>query len=171
MAKFCPNCGSQANDNAFFCMRCGCAIHTTQPFTETQFTQYTRNNHFTQIQSIVSIISQRINTSGMIWLVIGALQILLGIFMNFNLLIVGIFNLATSIQDIKYSKTFPLYPVGIVNRVKPLTSSIISLIYNLIIGGVIGVAGSIYYFVAVRGYVLEHEQEFLAIENQHNRTT
>ena len=48
---------------------------------------------------------------------------------------------------------------------KPLTGPIITLIYNLLIGGVIGVAGSIYYFAAVRGYVMENEQAFLELEH------
>ena len=89
----------------------------------------------------------------------------MGIAGNWIILIVGVLNLISSIQDINYSKSFPANPVGIVSKVKPLTGPIITLIYNLIIGGVIGVAGSIYYFVAVRGYVVENEQAFLEIEN------
>ncbi len=115
--------------------------------------------------TIVNTISQRIQTNGIIWIVIGAIQILLGISVNWVLLIVGVLNLVSSIQDINYSKSFPLNPVGIVNKVKPLTGPIITLIYNLVIGGIIGVAGSIYYFIAVRGFVLENEQAFLEIEN------
>lgn len=73
----------------------------------------------------------------------------------------------SAVQDINYSKTLAANPVGIVEKVKPLTSAIISLIYNLVIGGIIGVAGSIYYLIAVRGFVLKNEQAFLKIENQY----
>lgn len=96
---------------------------------------------------------------------IAIIQILLGIFANWFVLIVGVLNLVSSIQDICYSKEFRAKPIGIVRRVKPLAGPIITLIYNLLIGGIIGIAGSIFYFVAVRGYVLENEQAFLEIEN------
>ena len=47
-----------------------------------------------------------------------------------------------------------------------MTMPIIVLVYNLLVGGVIGVAGSIYYFVAVRGYIMEHKNEFIDLENE-----
>lgn len=159
MARFCTHCGNEVNENAVVCIKCGCAIPRAQPFTSSQATP------FPAPQDIVNTISQRIHTNGIIWIVIGAIQILLGIAGNWIILIVGVLNLISSIQDINYSKSFPANPVGIVSKVKPLTGPIITLIYNLIIGGVIGVAGSIYYFVAVRGYVVENEQAFLEIEN------
>ena len=168
MAKFCTHCGNEVNENAVVCVKCGCAISRTQTFPSQQFTKPSKMNSFSQNQDIVSTISQRIQTNGIIWIVIGVIQILLGMIANWFLLIVGVLNLLSSIQDINYSKTFPSNPVGIVNKVKPLTGPIITLVYNLFIGGVIGVAGSIYYFAAVRGFVLEHEQDFLEIEEAQN---
>ena len=159
MARFCTHCGNEVNEYAVVCVKCGCAIPRAQPFTNSQTTPFSAS------QDIVNTISQRIHTNGIIWIVIAAIQILLGVVANWMFLIVGVLNLISSIQDINYSKALPLNPVGIVSKMKPLTGPIITLIYNLIIGGVIGVAGSIYYFVAVRGYVLENEQAFLEIEN------
>ena len=159
MSKYCVHCGKEVNENAVVCIHCGCAIPRTQS------TSSGCNTSFAATQNIVSSISQRIQVNGIIWCVIGAIQILLGLSVNWVLLIVGILNLVSSIQDINYSKSFPLNPVGIVNKVRPLTGAIITLIYNLVIGGVIGVIGSIYYFIAVRGYVMENEQAFLEIEN------
>ena len=157
---YCSHCGNEVNENAVVCIKCGCAIPGAQPFTNSRSAPFSPN------QDIVSTISQRIHTNGIIWIVIAAIQILLGIFANWMFLIVGVLNLVSSMQDINYSKSFLANPVGIVSKMKPLTGPIIILVYNLIIGGVIGVVGSIYYFVAVRGYVIENEQAFLEIENR-----
>ena len=46
---------------------------------------------------------------------------------------------------------------------------IITLVYNLIFGGVIGVGGSIYYLVAIRKFVLGNKERFALIEKQHNK--
>ena len=168
MVKFCSYCGSEVNENAVVCVKCGCAIPRVQTFTTGQYGQRSQNISFVTNQDIVSTVSQRIQMNGIIWSVIGVIQIILGIAVNWVMLIVGVLNLVSSIQDINYSKSFPLNPIGIIDKVKPLTGPIITLIYNLVIGGVIGVAGSIYYFIAVRGYVLENEQAFLEIEDLHN---
>ena len=163
MAKFCVHCGNEVNENAVVCLKCGCAIPQTQSFTNGQ----TAGSPFCAQPNIVTAVAQRIQTNGIIWSVIGGVQILLGLTVNWILLIVGVLNLVSSIQDINYSKNFPMNPVGIVNKVKPLTGPIITLVYNLVIGGVIGIAGSIYYFIAVRNYVLENEQAFLEIERSY----
>lgn len=159
MARFCTHCGNEVNENAVVCIKCGYAIPREQPFTNRQ------TSPFSPSQDIVNTIAQRIHTNGIIWIVIAAIQILLGVFANWMFLIVGVLNLVSSIQDINYSKSFPLNPIGIVSKMKPLTGPLITLIYNLLIGGVIGVAGSIYYFVAVRGYVMENEHAFLEVEH------
>jgi len=41
---------------------------------------------------------------------------------------------------------------------------IFTLVYNVLVGGVIGVVGSIYYFVALRGFVMENKTSFAEIE-------
>lgn len=160
MGRYCTHCGNEVNDNAVVCVKCGCAI----PKTGIYGNQVGYNPVGTA--SIVDIITQRIKTNGIIWIIIAGIQILMGISFNWVLLIVGVLNLVSSIQDLNYSKEFPDNPVGIVAKMKPLGGAIIVLIYNLVIGGIIGVAGSIYYLIAVRGYVLENEQAFLEIENQ-----
>ena len=161
MARYCTHCGNEVNGNAVVCIKCGCAI----PRSTTHSSQV----GYTPISSasIVDVLTQRIKTNGIIWIVIAGIQILMGISFNWILLIVGVLNLISSIQDLNYSKELPNNPVGIVEKMKPLGSAIVVLIYNLVIGGIIGVAGSIYYLVAVRGYVLENEQAFLEIETQY----
>ena len=163
MVRYCTHCGNEVSENAIVCVKCGCAI----PRASTQSSQ--AGSPFASA-SIVDTITQRIKTNGIIWIVIAGIQILMGISLNWILLIVGVLNLISSIQDLNYSKEFPNNPVGIVAKMKPLGGAIVVLIYNLVIGGIIGVAGSIYYLVAVRGYVLENEQAFLEIENQISST-
>ena len=159
MAKFCSNCGNEVHENAVVCIKCGCAIPQTDA----------SNQFASQKKSILDVVSQRIQINGIIWLAVGALQIILGflnIWDNWFLLLVGAINIVFGAADLKYSKDCLARPIGIVKQAKPLVRTIIVLVYNLLIGAIIGVAGSIYYLVAVRAYVLENEREFLEIEQQ-----
>jgi len=113
-------------------------------------------------------ISERIKTNGIIWIVVGALQIVLGLFANWYFLAVGILNLISALQDINYSGKILQNPSGIVANALPLVRPIISLIYNLVIGGIMGIAGSVYYFVAVRGFIIENKQHFIDLEQNYN---
>lgn len=145
---FCSNCGKQIASDAKFCDGCGKAVATPQ--------QTPQNN-------IITILSERVKINAIIWIVIASLQILGGIFINWFLLIVGVLNIVSAIKDIKYSAALPQNPTGVVERFEPLTAPIIVLIYNLVIGGIIGVVGSIYYFVAIRSFVMENKNEFLRL--------
>lgn len=143
--KYCSKCGKEIFDEAVICPGCGCPTgpNTTQP-TEQLF------------QSL----SQRYNINGIIWIVIGAIQVVLGLAWNWWLMIVAVLNIITGVQDMTYSKTVLSRPAGIVDKVQPLAGPIITLIYNAIFGGIIGVAGSIYYLVGIRGFVLENAKSF-----------
>ena len=151
---YCTKCGKEIMDEAVICPNCGCPTG--------------KGGVAPANSDIVTTIAQRFNINGIIWIVIAALQIFIGIYGSWMTLIVGVLNLLSAIQDINYSKAVVANPVGIVEKVKPLASPIITLIYNLVIGGVIGVVGSIYYLTAVRGFVLENEKAFLEIEELNN---
>ena len=146
--KYCMHCGKELVDEAVICVGCGCAV-------EAPGIQPTVND-----EALLNTLSQRLKTSGIIWLVIGILQILGGIMIDWFLLIVGVLNIISAIQDMQYSKTMLSNPTGIVAKFEPLTGPIITLIYNLVIGGVIGVIGSLYYFLAIRNYVMKNKQSF-----------
>ena len=178
--KVCKHCGKEIANEADICMNCGCPVEpqvsqtTGQPFTQSQptyaqpqYSQPTYNKPAPDIGYLVNTLSSRLFTNGVIWLVIGALQIILGLFWQWWLLIVGALNIISSIQDINKSKQLPELPKGVIadipSEYEPLTGPIITLIYNLVIGGVIGVAGSIYYLVAVRGFVMENQAHFEAL--------
>ena len=113
---------------------------------------------------LINTLAQRVNTNGIIWLVIGILQVIGGLAINWTWLIVGVLNIISSVQDMNYSKALPTNPKGIVAKFEPLTGPIIVLVYNLVIGGIIGVVGSIYYFVSIRNYVMENKQAFASLD-------
>lgn len=154
--KYCTHCGKELFDEAVICVGCGCAVvgQNSQAV----------NGAPVDGTALLNTLSQRLNTNGIIWLVIGILQILGGLLINWFLVIVGVLNIISSIQDMQYSKTLLENPTGIVAKFEPLTGPIITLIYNLIIGGVIGVVGSIYYFVAIRNYVMENKRSFCDLD-------
>jgi len=144
--KFCTKCGKELLDDAVICMGCGCMTddHATHTKAEPN--------------ALLKTLSERLYTDSIIWIVIGAVQILSGVFF-----IVGLLNIVSAVNDFKYSKEILENPTGIVERYEPLTMPIIVLIYNVIFGGVIGVIGSIYYFVSIRSFVMENKTEFQSI--------
>ncbi|MBQ4111144.1 MAG: zinc ribbon domain-containing protein [Clostridia bacterium] len=145
--KYCTHCGNEILDEAVVCVKCGCSVNPGgTPGAATP--------------DLVQQLSTRVKVNGIIWMVIGILQIILGLTINWILLIIGALNIVSSVQDIQYSKSVLDEPFGIVEKFKPLTQPIIVLAYNLIFGGVIGVAGSIYYLVGVRNFVLSNESAF-----------
>lgn len=152
--KYCTHCGKELPDEAVLCIGCGCAVGHSAILPTFNTSE------------LVHQLSQRININGIIWLVIGILQILGGIFINWFLLIVGVLNIISALNDISYSKTVLKNQSGIVTKFEPLAGPIITLVYNLVIGGVIGVIGSIYYFVQIRSFVMENKVVFESFDNQ-----
>ena len=157
--KYCTHCGKEIMDEAVICPGCGCAVGSSAQAASVGNAD---------ISALLNTLSQRVKTNGIIWLVIGILQVLCGIFLNWVFLIVGVLNIISSVQDMNYSKELLEKPVGIVAKFEPIVGPIITLIYNLVIGGVIGVVGSIYYFVAIRNYVMENKQFFESLDIENN---
>ena len=155
--KYCTHCGKELFDEAVICVECGCAVSDQNIIAA--------KNLFGAGTALLNTLSQRVNTNGIIWLVIGVLQILGGLFINWILLIVGALNILSSVQDVQYSKTLQEDPTGIVEKYEPVTGPIVALVYNLIFGGIIGVVGSIYYFAQIRGFVMQNKEAFSAIAN------
>lgn len=154
--KYCTHCGKELLDEAVICVGCGCMAGERKIQTENK-------GAFDRVM-LLNTLSQRVNTNGIIWLVIGILQILGGIFLDWFLLIVGVLNIVSSAQNMQYSKTVLENPSGIVAKFETVAGPVIVLIYNLIIGGVIGVAGSVYYFAAIRSYVMENRSAFASFD-------
>ncbi len=149
--KYCSHCGKEIMDEAVICTGCGCPVDSVKAEI---FQDKDHNKLLTQL-------SERVKINAIIWLVIGILQIIGGLFIEWWILIVGVLNIVSSIRDMNYSKEILDKPVGIVENFESLTGPIITLIYNLVVGGFIGVIGSIYYFVAIRSFVMQNREAFI----------
>lgn len=140
-------------DEAVLCPGCGCATGSGR-----------ERKAIPKIETLINTLSERLMTNSIIWLIIGSLQIVFGALLSsfgyWFLCIVGVLNIVSSIQDIGYSKSIKENSAGIVARFEPLTGPVIVLIYNLLIGGIIGVIGSVYYFLAIRSFVMENKEAF-----------
>jgi len=142
--KYCAHCGKQILDEAVICVNCGCTVAGQQQFSSRS-----------EPSALINTLSQKVMTLGIIWLVIGILQIFTGF-----ALIVGVLNIISSVKNIKYSKELLRNPSNIVENFEPTTGPIIVLVYNVIFGGIIGVIGSIYYFVGIRNFVMDNKSAF-----------
>lgn len=156
--KYCTYCGKELLDEAVICVGCGCPVNVGIRQQEEKHTAGSVN--------MINTLSQRLNINGIIWLVIGVLQIIGGIFINWIMIVVGVLNIISAVNDMNYSKRLKISPSGIVAKFEPIVGPVITLIYNLVIGGVIGVAGSVYYFIAIRNFVMENKAFFADLDAQ-----
>lgn len=146
--KYCTHCGKEIMDDAVICMGCGCATGKRPSATQNPSIDY------------ISELSKRVRINGIIWICVAAIQLILALTVNYLVAIVGVLNLVSGIRDLSYSKEVMTNHSGIVARFENLAGPIIVLIYNVIFGGIIGVAGSIYYLVGIRGFVLNNKDVF-----------
>ncbi|MBQ7379000.1 MAG: hypothetical protein IJW70_04885 [Clostridia bacterium] len=113
-----------------------------------------------QYQQCVKTLAEREKLSAIIWLVIGIIQCC-----TFAGIVCGVYNIYSAICRFKQAKlVLTPYPGLVKSYDNWMTSIIIGLVLNLILGGVVGVACSIFDMIGIRGYVLEHKDEFEALE-------
>lgn len=168
----CSECGKQYSDKALACPNCGNPTHTIltpiQPQSQPQYTTATQYQINTPaVSPYAEKLATKEQTSGIIWTVIAAIQIIIGISGMWITLIVAVINgfaAYTSFQKAK--KVRNPYTGMVAEYEKQLTSFIIALIYNAIFGGVIGIAGNIFDLIT-RNYVLTNRAAFesMAAEN------
>lgn len=150
--KYCTKCGKKLLDEAVICPGCGCTVGTSHSIANSEF-------------DYISELSRRIKINGIIWICVAAVQIIMAVSINWIFGIVGILNIISAINDLNYCKTVLTEHSGIIAKYEPITLPVITLIYNIIFGGIIGIAGSVYYIVGIRGYVLSHKSDFLKYDN------
>lgn len=178
---YCSKCGAELQENAVFCNRCGQAIGTQTSATQSNIYQQTA--YQSSSPNIVKQLSGKIKTEAIIWIIVASLQVIIGllniisgidlynyyedglvnIITGFFVLFVAIVNYVNSSRDFKYSREILTNPIGIVAKFSPIGPYIGNLFYNLIFGGIIGVAGSIFGFIT-RNFVVSNQQAFRAIE-------
>ena len=121
------------------------------------------NNSIRPDYSLVKRLSDKLSTESTIWIVIAIFQILSCVGLP-----MGVYNIVVSIQQKKYSQKILNDPRGICATFEPLSGSIITLIFNMFFGALIGVAGSLYHIIGIRGFVMDHRDEFERIELDFN---
>ena len=170
---FCQNCGKQIQDNSEFCSSCGQRLNNQAPPPYMNYNYAYVNNNPTS--NLVQNLSKKVKINAIIWIVVASLQVVIGlanlmigilynmayiylnpgttnIVLGLFVLLVSALNYFGAARDFKYSKEVLVKPVGIVDKFSPIGGCVANLIYNLLLGGVIGIAGSIYYFF-VRSFV------------------
>ncbi len=163
--KYCSHCGEEIMDEAVVCVKCGCAVGQNgysagaQPQYQTQFQP-----------NIIETLSEKIKLNGMIWAVVAALQFIIGLATivtgyGVALLIVAALNAFSAYSDFKYSKEILTRPTGIIDKYEPVGGLVINLVYNILFGGLIGVAGTVYGFI-LRNYVVANKQQILAVQQE-----
>lgn len=197
--KYCSHCGKRLFDEAVICPGCGCEAGNINQIrsvyggggngrSEANASNVARaanaeSNHFAAAgrtysavaaEELIGRLSGRLRTNGIIWIVIASLQILLGLStiaagIGYMPLILGAVNLAGGIHDINYSKSVLSDPRGIVAKIEPLTGTVITLVFNVLVGALIGIVGSIYYLAAIRQLVMNNREVFIEAENRAQR--
>ena len=160
--KYCIHCGKELFDEAIICPGCGCDPGSTSYNMKGVYSP--GKNPSAYVQEL----SGKVKTEAIIWTVIASIQAFFGLidllFIDVTtgtiLLVICALNFVNAYNDYKYSTEVLVNPSGIMARFEPLTGLIISLIYNLIFGGIIGVAAIIFGFF-VRNYVMDNRHIFM----------
>ncbi len=162
----CPNCRKEIADAQKFCPECGISFAVPA-------------------NGLLQELSKKIQLEAFVWLGVAALQLIIGFYnlaIGFTLnatwgedgttniitgvvvIVVAVVNALNAKKDLEYSKKVLTSPAGIVAKYKPVNELVITLVYNLVLGGLVGVVGSVFGFLT-RKYVLDNEPAFLALEN------
>jgi hypothetical protein len=190
MNNFCSHCGTPLTSESQYCSKCGTPVSNTNPVNipNPAYQQgFTPGYHYSYgvltDDALINEISKKVNTAATIWMVIGIIQLCVGTlyfliyFLSGNiysvidyftagfLLVIGLININTSNKDRKFAKAILQSPIGILAKFKGLTSFIVTLIYNIFFGGLIGIIPSIYELVT-RNFVMTHEKRLLDIEQK-----
>ena len=137
--KFCKTCGYGMDESAAICTHCNTAMDEQNSMSDAK----------------LKTLADRVRINGIVWLVIGIMQL----FFIYSIPL-GLWNIYAAYTNLKVAKEMPIRRVGLVRVYEPIVSPIINLVLNLILGAGIGVIGSLYYLIFIRGYVLENRDYF-----------
>ena len=162
MSKFCENCGSELVEGNKFCPSCGADVYNKSSDNVNNVIKSPE-----KVRKLITQLSQKNQTNAIIWGALGVVQIIIamctityyGFATGIWTLVVGILNVYSGYKDFTYSKELLKKPVAIISRYESATPIVIALIYNLIFGGIIGIAGSLYE-ISIRNFVLNNKTEF-----------
>ena len=169
--KYCKRCGKQLKNDAVMCFGCG-LIGDMPTFSE----ELNENQ-----KSTLNTLYNKMTTAIKFWKAVSILQfigaafyLLLSLFVSFGYItnvlalgVIGFLNWRASSSEFEFLESIKKKPVGIVKHFEPITSLIITFIYNLIFGGIIGIIGSALDFLS-RSYVMDNRNAFIEIEQIDN---
>lgn len=185
---YCSECGAKVKGSEKFCPTCGAAVSGVSR-TGREDAAVSGRPVRQGTEELVLQLSKKVRVEAIVWCVVAAIQVLVGFTlinegsqldtlgsafgianagaersgMGVIILIVAAVNFYVCSRDFKYSKEVLDHPVGIVKKYRPLAGLVINLVYNLIVGGIIGAVGSVFWFIT-RSFVMNNEKEFEAIE-------
>lgn len=163
-----------------------------QPYYQQQYTATNSGGTYAPYNSapiptenLLSRLSSKMNTNGIVWIIVACLQVIIGLYnliigleissyrtdgttyiiSGLFVLVVAALNFVNASKDIKYSKEILSRPVGIVAKFDPIGGYIGNLVYNILFGGIVGVVGSIF-TLTIRNYVLTNRAYFNSLEAQ-----
>ena len=180
--KYCRHCGTELDDNVKFCSKCG------KTPDEEPIAQNASNTQTTSAPDIVKTLSSRLQLNGVFWIVSACLQLvfivsnvicaviyILGIYTIPLALIylavavlqiaVCVFNIIFAVKSFKNSKRILTDPTGIVATYEPLALPIVGIVVNVLLGYLVCGVAPVIQLAYVRQYVVDHKDEFLALEN------
>ncbi|MBR1442975.1 MAG: zinc ribbon domain-containing protein [Firmicutes bacterium] len=191
---FCIKCGKELNDDSAFCSACGAKVsdNNSQQFSYgSQQMEYGIRNisilnyqmtEEQQKEALVAEFASKVRILGIVWLVIGILQVVTapifivlyginpvsiaaGLMMSIFLVIIGIYNIVFSIGRLNYVNKFIKEKRGMTEYIRKngLRILIGNGIVNISSFWVIGIL-AVAYEVFVYNYGKEHEVEFWQIE-------
>ncbi len=202
--NFCAECGAELNEDSRFCPECGSRVEAEKRQNEEEEKKKQEREELEEIErlasekdlsgllytpkSMIARLEAKMEIEGIVWGIVGALQIILGIYYVFQGYQIGKVNeylaYATG-EKMSYSGTWvsiygivviivgginlitakknlnPEWKVSdpIVEIYAPISGRIAALVVNLLLGSGIGVIGSIFGFVT-RGFVMSHRELF-----------
>lgn len=116
--------------------------------------------------AVLQKISSKEKVGGIIWIVVASIQLMIGLAVNWVIMIIGIWNLIFGIMRIVNAGKMDERADKIVEQYeKDLANIIIFLIVNIFIGGLIGVAGAIFDLVT-RNYVMNNKDIIMGTANE-----
>ncbi len=107
-------------------------------------------------RKVLQNIAQKEQIAGILWIVVAVIQIIVGLFIYWVTLIIGVWNIIAGITRLTASRKIEERNNIVEEYEKSLTSTIIFIVINVLIGGVIGIVGAICDLVT-RSYVLSNK--------------
>ena len=152
---YCPKCGKNLPDSIRFCTECGTPLLNPEYDTDVNLTYVTYDPRMINVPQVNSsqafyiynnFLSKMENLASA-WMVIAVIQLIIGILtiiygIGIIKIILGIWNISQSNKIRNAARYFRQTPIGIVRYVDELSSGILCLIINIMIGGLPGIIGA-----------------------------